>query len=57
MAGRRAFYIEHMVDQDMAEDFERLVELIGGTEDIKSVLDAITTFAAATMTDTTGTPI
>ncbi|MDQ0800153.1 GAF domain-containing protein [Arthrobacter sp. SLBN-112] len=57
MAGRRAFYIEQMVDQDMAEDFERLVDLIGATEDIKSVLDAITTFAAATMTETTGTSI
>ena len=46
-----------MVDQDLAEDFERLVDLIGSTEDIKSVLDAITTFAAATMTDTTGTSV
>lgn len=41
----------------MAEDFERLVDLIGGTEDIKSVLDAVTAFAAATMTDTTGQSI
>lgn len=46
-----------MVDQDIAEDFERLVDLIGGTEDIKSVLDGLTTFAAASMTSTTGTSI
>jgi hypothetical protein len=51
------FYIEQMVDQDMADDFEGIVDLIAGTEDIKSVLDGLTGFAAASMTSTTGVPI
>lgn len=55
-AGRR-FYIEGMVDQDMAEDLEELVDLIAGMEDMKSVLDDLTGYAAATMTSTTGEPI
>jgi hypothetical protein len=46
-----------MVDPDMADDFESLVDLIAGTEDIKSVLDGLTTFAAATMSATTGAQI
>ncbi|MDQ0663264.1 hypothetical protein QFZ35_001762 [Arthrobacter ulcerisalmonis] len=46
-----------MADQEMADDFEQLVDLIAGTEDIKSVLDGLTGFAAATMTRATGVPI
>lgn len=41
----------------MADDFEGIVDLIAGTEDIKSVLDGLTGFAAASMTSTTGVPI
>ena len=55
-AGRRS-YIEDMVEQDKAEDLEELVDLIAGMEDIKSVLDDLTGFAAATMTKSTGQPI
>jgi hypothetical protein len=57
VAGHLRFYIEHMVDQDMADDFERIVDLIAGTDDIKSVLDGLTGFAADTMASTTGVPI
>jgi len=46
-----------MVDQDKADDFEELVDLIAGMDDIKSVLDDLTGFAAATMTSATGEPI
>ncbi|MFF2344704.1 ANTAR domain-containing response regulator [Pseudarthrobacter sp. NPDC058119] len=46
-----------MVDQENAGDLEELVDLIAGMEDIKSVLDDLTAFAAATMTTTTGMPI
>lgn len=46
-----------MADQEIADDFEGLVDLIADMEDIKSVLDGITGFAAATMTSTTGVPI
>ncbi|MDQ0768069.1 GAF domain-containing protein [Pseudarthrobacter defluvii] len=46
-----------MVDQDIADDFEGLVDLIAGMEDIKSVLDGLTGLAAAAMTGATGVPI
>lgn len=46
-----------MVAEELAEDFEQLVELIAGTEDIKSVLDGLTMFAAGMMTTATGTHI
>ncbi|MHC6594291.1 ANTAR domain-containing protein [Arthrobacter sp. C152] len=46
-----------MVDQEVAEDFERLVDLISQNEDMKSVLDGIAMFAATTMSGTTGVPI
>ena len=46
-----------MADQDRADDLEELVDLIAGMEDIKSVLDDLTGFAAATLTNTTGKPI
>lgn len=55
-AGCRS-YIEGMVEQDRAEDLEELVDLIAGMEDIKSVLDDLTGFAAATMTNSTGKSI
>ena len=41
----------------MADDFERLVDLIGRTDDIKSVLDGVTTLAAGSMSSSTGVPI
>lgn len=50
-------YIVDMVTEEFAEDFEQLIELIAGTADIKSVLDGLTGFAAATMTGTTGVHI
>ncbi|GGH91308.1 ANTAR domain-containing protein [Arthrobacter liuii] len=46
-----------MVDQDTTEDFEKIVDLIAGTQDIKSVLDGLTEFAAEAMTGATGVPI
>ncbi|NUT69599.1 GAF and ANTAR domain-containing protein [Pseudarthrobacter sp. C4D7] len=46
-----------MADHERAEDFEELVDLIAGMEDIKSVLDDLTGLAAATMTSTTGQPV
>lgn len=46
-----------MVAEEVAEDFEQLIDLIAGTADIKSVLDGLTGFAAATMTGTTGVHI
>lgn len=46
-----------MVDQEASDDLEELVDLIAGMEDIKSVLDDLTGYAAATMSTTTGMPI
>ena len=46
-----------MVEQQLADEFEGLVDLVAGMEDIKSVLDGITGFAAATMTGAIGVPI
>ncbi len=46
-----------MVAEELAEDFEQLIDLIAGTADIKSVLDGLTGFAAATMTSSTGVHI
>ena len=46
-----------MMDQGTADDFEQLVDLIAGTEDIKSVLDGLTGFAAATMSAATAVPV
>lgn len=46
-----------MVAEEFAEDFEQLIDLIGGSADIKSVLDGLTSFAAATMTSATGVHI
>ncbi|WP_354174208.1 GAF and ANTAR domain-containing protein [Arthrobacter sp. UYEF36] len=46
-----------MVVDELAEDFEQLIDLIASTADIKSVLDGLTGFAAATMTSTTGVHI
>lgn len=57
MGAAHRFYIEWMVDQDRTDDLEELVDLIAGMEDIKSVLDDLTGYAAATMTSTTGQPI
>ncbi|MET1153770.1 ANTAR domain-containing protein, partial [Arthrobacter sp.] len=46
-----------MVVDEFADDFEQLIDLIASTADIKSVLDGLTGFAAATMTTTTGVHI
>ncbi|WOH18694.1 GAF and ANTAR domain-containing protein [Paenarthrobacter sp. GOM3] len=39
-----------MGEGDWAEDFEQLVDLIAGTEDVKAFLDGLTGFAAGMMT-------
>jgi hypothetical protein len=52
-----SFYIETMVSDELADDFEQLVDLIASTEDIKSVLGGLTGFAADMMSKTTKTPI
>lgn len=44
-------------DDELAEDFEQLVDLIAATEDIKSVLEGLTGFAADMMSKATKTPI
>jgi len=46
-----------MVKQELADEFEGLVDLVAGMDDIKTVLDGITGFAAAGMTSTTGVPM
>lgn len=46
-----------MADQDNADDLEQLVDLIASMEDIKSVLDDLTGYAASAMSSTTGIPI
>ncbi|SDX01215.1 GAF domain-containing protein [Arthrobacter sp. cf158] len=42
-----------MVAEEWAEDFEQLVDLIGGTEDVKAFLDGLTHFAAGTVSRAT----
>jgi GAF domain-containing protein len=46
-----------MVAEELADDFEQLINLIAGSADIKSVLDGMTAFAAASMTSATGVNI
>ncbi|MFP3581451.1 GAF domain-containing protein [Arthrobacter sp. SIMBA_036] len=46
-----------MVAEDWADDFERLVDLIGATEDVKSFLEGMTGFGAGMMTRVTNTRI
>ncbi|MFE4195998.1 ANTAR domain-containing response regulator [Paenarthrobacter sp. NPDC056912] len=46
-----------MVADEWAEDFEQLVDLIGGTDDVKAVLQGLTGFAAGMMTRITTTNI
>jgi len=46
-----------MVELELADEFEGLVDLVAGMDDIKSVLDGITGFAAAGMTSATGVPM
>jgi GAF domain-containing protein len=43
-----------MSAQERSEDFEQLVDLISGTEDIKEFLDGLTNFSADMMTRATG---
>ncbi|MFJ4210065.1 ANTAR domain-containing protein [Paenarthrobacter sp. NPDC089675] len=46
-----------MTAEDRAEDFEQLVDLIAGTEDIKEFLDGLTGFSAAMMSGAIGVHI
>ncbi|MEW1805875.1 GAF and ANTAR domain-containing protein [Pseudarthrobacter sp. NPDC080039] len=46
-----------MPEPQITDDFEGIVDLIARTEDIKSVLDGITDYAAATMTGSIGVEI
>lgn len=46
-----------MVSDELVDDFEQLVDLIAGTEDIKSVLGGLTVFAAEMMSKATKAPI
>ncbi|MFI2565152.1 ANTAR domain-containing protein [Paenarthrobacter sp. NPDC018779] len=46
-----------MTAEDKAEDFERLVDLIAGTEDIKEFLGGLTGFSADMMSQATGVHI
>ncbi|MHC8606305.1 ANTAR domain-containing protein [Paenarthrobacter ureafaciens] len=46
-----------MSDQERSDDFEQLVDLISGTEDIKDFLDGLTNFSADMMRRATGVDI
>ena len=46
-----------MSDQERSDDFEQLVDLISGTEDIKEFLDGLTNFSADMMRRATGVDI